>query len=81
MISYSIPCNYIPKRNSLVERGTGKFVRVTLGQKAFYPSLILPLIICLAMPESVHPNVVVLPFAVLFGFSVRVMASTFKKYL
>ena len=30
------------------------------------------------MPESVHPNVVVLQFVVLFGFSVRVMAFTFK---
>jgi hypothetical protein len=57
-----------------VERGTGKFVRVSLGQKAFYPSLI----ICLAMPESVPPNVVVLPSAMLFGFSVGVKASTFK---
>ncbi|MFZ2169787.1 MAG: DUF4400 domain-containing protein [Methylococcaceae bacterium] len=56
------------------------FVRVSLGQKALYLSLILPLIICLAMPESIHTHVVVLPFAVLFGFSVRVMASTFKNF-
>ena len=51
------------------------------AKKAFYPSLILPWIIYLAIPESVHPNWVVLPFAVSFGISVRVMASMFKKYL
>jgi len=51
------------------------------AKKIFYPSLILPWIIYLAMPVSVHPNLVVLPFAVLFAVSVTVMASTFKKYL
>jgi integrating conjugative element membrane protein (TIGR03747 family) len=51
------------------------------AKKILYPSLILPWIIYLAMPESVHPNYVVLPFAVLFALSVTVMASTFKKYL
>ena len=51
------------------------------AKKALYPSLILPWIIYLAMPESVHPNLIVLPFAVLFAISVMVMASTFKKYL
>jgi integrating conjugative element membrane protein (TIGR03747 family) len=51
------------------------------AKKALYPSLILPWIIYLAMPESVHPNLIVLPFAVLFAVSVMVMASTFKKYL
>ncbi len=51
------------------------------AKKILYPSLILPWIIYLAMPVSVHPNLVVLPFAVLFAISVTVMASTFKKYL
>jgi len=51
------------------------------AKKALCPSLILPWIIYLAMPESVHPNLVVLPFAVLFAISVMVMASTFKKYI
>jgi hypothetical protein len=35
MISYFILCNYIPKRNSPVELGTGKFVRVKLAKKPF----------------------------------------------
>ena len=51
------------------------------AKKALYPSLILPWILYLAIPKSMHPNLVVLPFAVLFAVSVRVMASTFKKYL
>ncbi|MGR8998291.1 MAG: hypothetical protein ACU88J_04515 [Gammaproteobacteria bacterium] len=29
------------------------------------------------MPESVHPNVVILPFALLFGFSVRIILLVF----
>ncbi|CCE23779.1 TIGR03747 family integrating conjugative element membrane protein [Methylotuvimicrobium alcaliphilum] len=51
------------------------------AKKALYPSLILPWIVYLAMPVSVHPNLVVLPFAVLFAVSLLVMSSTFKKYL
>jgi len=51
------------------------------AKRVLYPSLILPWIIYLAIPESVHPNYIVLPFAVLFAISVTVMASTFKKYL
>ncbi len=51
------------------------------AKKILYPSLILPWIIYLAMPVSVHPNLIVLPFAVLFAVSVTVMASTFKKYI
>ena len=51
------------------------------AKKILYPSLILPWIIYLAMPVSVHPNLIVLPFAVLFAVSVMVMASTFKKYI
>jgi integrating conjugative element membrane protein (TIGR03747 family) len=46
-----------------------------------YPSLVLPWILYLAMPTSIHPNYIVLPFAFLFSISVTVMASTFKKYL
>ena len=35
----------------------------------------------LALPVSVHPVFIVLPFAILFGISISVTASTFKKYL
>ena len=50
--------------------------------KAFIrPTLIGAWVIYLALPVSVHPNYVVLPFAALFGLSVAVTASAFKKYL
>lgn len=51
------------------------------AKRILYPSLILPWIIYLAMPDSIHPNAIVLPFALLFAIAVRIMASTFKKYL
>ncbi|MBS3952481.1 MAG: TIGR03747 family integrating conjugative element membrane protein [Methylomicrobium sp.] len=51
------------------------------AKKLIYPALITPWILYLAIPDSIHPNLIVLPFAVLFAVSVRVMASTFKKYL
>ncbi len=35
----------------------------------------------LALPFSLHPMLIVLPFAIMFGFSISVTASTFKKYL
>ena len=35
----------------------------------------------LALPFSLHPVFIVLPFAVTIGFSISVTASTFKKYL
>lgn len=38
-------------------------------------------LIYLALPVSCHPNFVILPFAVMFGMSVMVMATTFKKYI
>ncbi len=45
------------------------------------PLLVLSWVIYLAMPFSLHPSLVVLPFAGLFALSVAVTASTFKKYL
>ena len=51
------------------------------AKKIIYPSLILPWIIYLATPVSIHPNLVVLPFAFLFALSITITASTFKKYL
>lgn len=51
------------------------------AKKLLYPALILPWILYLAIPSSIHPNLIVLPFAILFAVSVRVMASMFKKYL
>ncbi len=51
------------------------------AKKTIAPTLILPWLIYLSMPVSVHPNLVVLPFAALFALMIAVMASSFKKYL
>ncbi len=51
------------------------------AKRLVLPSLYLPWIVYLAMPVSVHPNRVVLPFALLCAVSIAVMATTFKKYM
>ncbi len=51
------------------------------AKRLVLPSLYLPWIVYLAMPVSVHPNLVVLPFALVCALSVAVMATTFKKYV
>ena len=35
----------------------------------------------LALPFSLHPSWIILPFALAFAFAVTITASTFKKYL
>jgi integrating conjugative element membrane protein (TIGR03747 family) len=45
------------------------------------PLLVLTWVFYLALPFSLHPSFVVLPFAILFALSVELTASTFKKYL
>jgi len=51
------------------------------AKKAVLPLVVLSWIVYLALPFSLHPSFVVLPFAALFALSVTVTASTFKKYL
>ena len=51
------------------------------AKKAALPLVVLSWVIYLALPFSVHPTFVVLPFATLFALTVAVTASTFKKYL
>ncbi|MCP3663794.1 MAG: TIGR03747 family integrating conjugative element membrane protein, partial [Gammaproteobacteria bacterium] len=50
-------------------------------KKAAFPLVILTWVTYLALPFSLHPTFIVLPFAVMFALSVAVTASTFKKYL
>jgi len=45
------------------------------------PVLVITWIIYLAIPNSIHPNFIITPFAVLFGLVLMVMSSKFKKYL
>ena len=50
-------------------------------KKAAVPLLVMTWVIYLALPFSLHPTFVVLPFATVFALTVAVTASTFKKYL
>jgi integrating conjugative element membrane protein (TIGR03747 family) len=51
------------------------------AKRSALPLLVLTWVIYLALPFSLHPSFVVLPFATLFALSVAVTAGTFKKYL
>ena len=51
------------------------------AKKVALPLVVLAWVTYLALPFSLHPTFVVLPFATLFALTVAVTASTFKKYL
>jgi len=51
------------------------------AKKAVLPLVVITWVTYLALPFSLHPTLIVLPFAMLFAFAVAVTASTFKKYL
>ena len=45
------------------------------------PLMITGCILYLSMPFSIHPNLVITPFAALFAYTLAMMAAKFKKYL
>jgi len=51
------------------------------AKKAAIPLVIFAWVLYLALPFSLHPSWVILPFAIGFGLTVSITASTFKKYL
>ena len=51
------------------------------AKKAALPLVVITWVVYLALPFSLHPSFIVLPFAGMFALSVAVTASTFKKYL
>jgi len=51
------------------------------AKRLVWPSIVMAWVVYLAMPVSVHPNFVILPFAVLSALAIAVTSSTFKKYL
>jgi|TARA_R110002111_G_scaffold51311_4_gene89910 integrating conjugative element membrane protein (TIGR03747 family) len=51
------------------------------AKKAVLPLVVITWVTYLALPFSLHPTFIVLPFATLFALTVAVTASTFKKYL
>jgi len=46
-----------------------------------FPVLVVAWILYLSIPSSIHPNMIITPFAVMFGMVLMVMSSKFKKYL
>jgi integrating conjugative element membrane protein (TIGR03747 family) len=51
------------------------------AKKAAIPLIIMAWVLYLALPFSLHPSLIILPFALAFAFAVTITASTFKKYL
>ncbi len=51
------------------------------SKKFLAPSIIAAWMLYLAMPFSVHPNFIVLPFVTLFAVGVAMTTGSFKKYL
>jgi integrating conjugative element membrane protein (TIGR03747 family) len=51
------------------------------AKKFVFPVLVAGWVIYLSIPNSIHPNFIVTPFAVLFGLVLMVVTSKFKKYL
>ena len=51
------------------------------AKRVIIPLLIIPWVIYLSLPFSLHPLLVLLPGAVLLGTAVDITAATFKKYI
>lgn len=51
------------------------------SKRSALPPLVTAWVIYLALPFSLHPSWVILPFATLFAVSIAITASSFKKYL
>lgn len=62
--------------------GGREYGRIYHQAKALAPrALALAWMVYLALPISLHPNIIILPCAILFGLNLLVMAASFKKYL
>lgn len=51
------------------------------AKRLMLPSIAMAWVIYLAMPIAVHPNWIILPFALLNAITVSITAASFKKYL
>jgi integrating conjugative element membrane protein (TIGR03747 family) len=51
------------------------------ARASLMPLVVLPWVVYLALPVSVHPLLILLPSAALLGGAVDIAAATFKKYL
>lgn len=51
------------------------------AKRAVGPIMFLAWVIYLSIPFSIHPLLILMPAAIMFGYMIRVTASSFKKYL
>ncbi len=51
------------------------------AKKVILPAILSAWVIYLAIPFSVHPSLIIVPFTLMAGIAMAVTASTFKKYL
>jgi integrating conjugative element membrane protein (TIGR03747 family) len=51
------------------------------AKKVVLPAIISAWVIYLAMPFSVHPSLIIVPFTLMAGIAMAISAATFKKYL
>ena len=51
------------------------------AKAALMPLAVLPWVIYLALPVSLHPLLILLPGAMLLGLAMNIAAGSFKKYL
>ena len=51
------------------------------SKRSALPLLVTAWVVYLALPFSLHPSWVILPFATLFALCIAITASSFKKYL
>lgn len=51
-----------------------------IARKSTFPIFILACVMYLSLPVSIHPAWVIMPFVIIFGFSIRVSFERLKKY-
>ena len=51
-----------------------------LARSSVVPSFVMACVVYISLPFSVHPGIVILPFALLFGLAVRIAFERLKKY-
>ncbi|MCU7801178.1 MAG: TIGR03747 family integrating conjugative element membrane protein [gamma proteobacterium symbiont of Lucinoma myriamae] len=51
------------------------------SKKVIMPAILSAWVVYLAMPFSIHPSFIIVPFTLMAGIAMAVSASTFKKYL
>lgn len=51
------------------------------AKKVIFPALLSAWVVYLAMPISVHPSLIIVPFTLMAGIATAISTATFKKYL